>query len=65
MDSAIQQPKSTTNSNRKFSSNDDESKSRANGVDRDSLIAVSAYYKPQARCPRLVGFALYPEGDSQ
>ncbi len=49
MDTVAQQPKSTTNTKRELSSNNEESKSVTNGVDRDSRVAVSAYYKSQAR----------------
>ncbi len=49
MDTAVQQPKSTMRTKKELASNNDESKSVANGVDRDSRVAVSAYYKSQAR----------------
>ncbi len=53
MNSAIQQTnsttKNTTNTKRKSSSKSNRAKSEANGENRDSHIAVSAYYKAQAR----------------
>ena len=53
MSSAVQQTKptkkSTPNTKRKSSSRNSGAKSETNGENRDSLIAVSAYYKAQAR----------------
>ncbi len=53
MDTAIQKTKptkkTTTNTKRKSSSKGSGSKSEANVENRDSHIAVSAYYKAQAR----------------
>ncbi len=53
MSSEIQQTNSTTkstaNTKRKSSSKSSGSKSEANGENQDSHIAVSAYYKAQAR----------------
>lgn len=49
MDAAKQQTKSTMRTKKELSSKDKVSESELNEQDRDSRVAVSAYYKAQAR----------------
>ena len=49
MDAAKQQTKSTMRTKKELSSKDKASESELNEQDRDSSVAVSAYYKAQAR----------------
>ncbi|MCB1948673.1 DUF2934 domain-containing protein [Nitrosomonas sp.] len=49
MDAAKQQTKSTMRTKKELSSKDKASESELNEQDRDSRVAVSAYYKAQAR----------------
>ncbi|GJL72882.1 MAG: hypothetical protein NMNS01_20810 [Nitrosomonas sp.] len=49
MNAAIKQPKRTRRTKKELSSKDKASESELNEQDRDSRVAVSAYYKAQAR----------------
>ncbi len=49
MNAAIQQPKSTLRTKKELSSKEKASESELNEQDRDFRVAVSAYYKAQAR----------------